>query len=196
MVWDAILFVNLAVPVTAFAESFNHEPKWNNREKAYIWAYDVVVGLNRYDVELLGSLEGSYVNWEMRLSQRNGFQDFVWFTGVSASNRTGGRWNLNRTPDNPEPYLEIDWYNDFAGEAWVKYTNIIPGAPENGAFIQYGTNLDPDFDRYYQIETIQNNKTTEIEWNYDNKNGRVRDEVQFGDTLWHCWDTALLDVNC
>lgn len=195
-IWNVVLFVNLAVPVAAFSESFNHEPKWNNRSGHYIWQWSKVIGLKKYDAELHGVLEGSYVNWEMRLSEKDGFQDFVWFTGVSASNRLGGRWKLNRSPEAPVPYLQIDWSDDFAGNAWIQYLNVEPGGAENGSYIEYGTDTDPDFDRYYNIYLKSQEKHTNIEWNDATRAGRVQDEVHFGDTLWHCWDGGLLDAGC
>ncbi len=52
--WNSVLTVQLAVPVAAFLESFNHEPVWDNTAKAWIWSYSVNVNNDTYLAQLHG----------------------------------------------------------------------------------------------------------------------------------------------
>ena len=35
-----------------------------------------------------------------------------------------------------------------------------------------------------------------IEWNRTTGEGRVKDEVNFGDADWHCWNELYQDIDC
>ena len=52
------------------------------------------------------------------------------------------------------------------------------------------------YDRSYTIFNKGKNQTTYIEWYNATLVGRVKDSVHFGDEVWHCWDTTLLNTTC
>ena len=197
LVWNVVITLNAVVPVTAYANSFNYTPKWNRRLERWVWSYDVTVGFKTYQIDLHGWIANSRANWEMHISERNGVDDFVWFTGYSELDQSSGGWTLNRSLGVSEPYIDILWNSDQVATADIKYTNVIPGDAGNGGYIQYGTDTDTDFDRWYHIYNIQNTNLTEIEWNFTSKDGRVKDPAHFGDSDWHCWTgTVWEDVIC
>ena len=192
--WNAIISVGLAVPVASFLEAFNHEAVYHPDESNWTWSYNVSYAGQSYEAELTGYLEADSIVWEMRVSG-NSFSDFLWYRGKSHTDRTGGYWILMDNPSNPQPLLKIDWYQDFDGSAGLRYTNVVPGGPENGGYIFYGTTTG-NFDRFYNIYNKGQDNLTEIEWNHTNLNGRIKDPGYYENHDWHCWDTNLQDIIC
>jgi len=196
-VWNAVLTITLVVPVAAFYESFNHQGVWDPGLNAWVWSYNFVAGGAIHLAELRGSLDANGIYWEMYISKTNVYNDFLWFSGSSNSTNTAGEWHLNENPNNPNEFLQIEWNRDVTtGEADIKYTNVKPGAPGNGGYILYGVNNSVPYDTYYTIYNANNNNLTDIEWNRTTKNGRVSDELHFGDPDWRCWDENLQDIIC
>lgn len=197
VVWNTLLTVGLAVPVASFIESFNHEAVYHPDENNWTWSYNVTVGFVVYEAELTGYLETDSVVWEMRITKGNEYSDFLWYHGKSAISQAepGGWWILRENPAASNDLLRIDWQESGDGTAEISYTNVRPGDPENGGYIYYGTTL-VYFDRFYDIYNKGQDNLTEIEWSSVNIDGRVKDPNHFGDDLWHCWDTNLMDVEC
>jgi hypothetical protein len=199
LIWDVILYVNLAVPTGAFAESFNHDAKWDRKDEHWVWNY----GFNwlvHYEAELHGWYDGDYVNWEMHISQTGGFQDVIWFSGRSHINGLEGSWVLNKDGNNPVTYIGINWSRATlsSDEFAIRFTNMLAGDAGNGNYIQAGIEEDAvaGTDRFYNIYDVNTGKTTEIKWHHLNQNGRVKNETHFGDTNWHCWDEFHVDAIC
>lgn len=196
LVWNVVIAVNAVVPVNAFRESFNHEPEWDRNLQRYVWEYTVDVLGRRYTAQLQGWIEGSDSRWEMYLSQAGGFQNFLWYTGRSAIARNNANWTINKDPQAPTTYIGIEYTANSFTDAQIRYTNIIPGHEDNGSYIQHQIVDSPEFDRTYHIFSAKNDNLTEIEWSHHGLNGRVKDELHFTDTDWHCWDAAYLDATC
>jgi hypothetical protein len=196
LVWNVVITVNAAVPVKAFRESFNHEPDWDRRLQRYVWEYNLDVLGRRYTAQLQGWIEGSDTRWEMFLSQDNGFQNFLWYSGRSAIARNNANWTLNKDPQAPTPYIGIEYTANSVVDAQIRYTNIIGGHEENGGYIEFKVVDSPEFDRAYSIYSAKNDNLIEIEWSHLGLDGRVKDEIHFTDAAWHCWDAAYLDATC
>jgi hypothetical protein len=199
VVWDVILYLNLAVPTAAFAESFNHEPKWDRKDEHWVWSY----GFNwvtHYEAELHGWYEGDFINWEMHISQTGGFRDVIWFSGRSRIDRTSGTWTLNKDGNNPVTYIGIAWERPTStSDAFsIRFTNILAGDAGNGDYILAGVETDAQAatDRFYNIYDASASNMIEIKWHHLNQNGRVKDPAHFGDTNWHCWDEFHVDAVC
>ena len=48
--------------------------------------------------------------------------------------------------------IGIEWHRDTeAGTADIKYTNIVPGGPENGGYIHFGVTGGYPHDAFYDI---------------------------------------------
>ncbi|MFQ5585027.1 MAG: hypothetical protein ACE5GL_11375 [Calditrichia bacterium] len=195
VVWNTVLTFTLALPVAAFEESFNHEPEFI--DGSWVWKYNFNFAGVQHTAELHGTNVSNGVEWKMIISKNNGFQNFEWFNGFSNTPLTEGNWTLNKDPDEPTPFLGIEWHrNPAQNTADIKYTNIIPDDPENGGFIFYGITSNNDYDRFYDIFNKGQNNHTNIEWLFATKEGRVKDPRHFGDSQWHCWDVSLQDVTC
>jgi len=196
LVWNAVLTVNLIVPVASFYEAFNHEGIYEGNNE-WVWSYNFMAGGVSHKAELHGFLTADAVLWEMYISKEDVFTDFLWYSGSHDLLRTVGQWILNGSPDNPIAYLQIDWTRSETDDsADIKYMIITPGADENGSYISYGRTNEVPLDRFYDIYIASTQNLVEIEWSKTTKEGRVKDYAHYQDALWHCWNSSLQDVVC
>ncbi len=194
-VWSVIITVGLAVPVAAFLESFNHTPE-QQEDGAWVWSYEVPIGGVAHFAELHALADDGDIQWRMIITKEGYYEDFEWFTGVSNLIGTEGTWTLNKSPDDPTPFIGIEWHRDADAETGdLRYTNIVPNGPENGGYIFHGTTGGPD-SAFFEIYNKGQDALRNVEWNRTTKEGRVRDQQRFGDDAWHCWDSGLQDIEC
>ncbi len=199
-VWNTLLTITFAVPVAAFAESFNHEPVQQD-DGSWVWSYSFrPPGGVLHTAELHATLVSDGVQWEMYISKQNAYSNFLWYSGLSEFTGQHGTWTLFHEPNDPTPFLGIEWNRNISeGTADIKYTNIIPNHPENGGYIFYGIVNQAPNDAFYDIYNKGQDNHTNIEWDRTTKAGRVKDPLHFGDADWHCWDTLdneLQDIQC
>ena len=196
-VWNVIKTITLAVPVAAFYESFNHEGVYFPQTDEWVWSYNFMAGGVAHQASLHASLVADGVLWKMYISKANAYNDFLWYYGTTGLTNKTAVWHMNEKPGNPVEILLIEYEKDTqSGIEQIKYTNVNPVSPGNGGYVQYGTGNSLDFDAFYNIYIIEHDNMINIEWNRDMKDGRVRDEVHFGDFEWRCWDTDLQDITC
>ena len=194
--WNLVGFVGQAIPATAFVESIKQTPV-KQPDGSWIWTYSITVEGIIYTAELHGKYIDSGVRWDMYVTKQNEYTDFLWYYGESDLGSTQGYWVLKDKPSNPNDLLRIDWHRDPANETGdIKYTNIVPGGAENGGYISFTVTQSQDLARSYVIYNKGKNETTYIEWNSTTKAGRVKDASHFGDSNWHCWDSALNNTVC
>ncbi len=197
LVWNVVLYVNLAVPTAAFGEAFNHDAKYNRKTEHWIRSYDFNWA-GKYTADLHGWIAEGEVNWEMHVSKDGGFQDVIWFSGESQIDRSNGNWTLNKDGNNPVNYIGINWTkggNDT--DVDIRFTNILASDANNGDYIDAGElKNDPDYDRFYNIYRAASSNMIEIKWHHLNQNGRVKDPAHFGDSNWHCWNEFHADMVC
>jgi hypothetical protein len=195
-IWSTLLKVTLAIPVAAFIESFNHQPV-QQLDGSWLWTYTVTISGIDHIAKLYGTSVTDGVEWQMLLTKAGFYTDFEWFTGFSNLPATVGTWTLNHNPNDPVPFLFIEWSRNAEDDlADVKYTNIVPNAPANGSYIYYGKTAGETYNRFFDIFGIEENRLINTEWNYEQHFGRVKDPKHFGDNDWHCWDRNLFDTPC
>jgi hypothetical protein len=195
-VWNTVVLVHAAVPVAAYAEALTHNPE-QQEDSSWVWSYSVDVDGDTYTAELHGDTDTEGINWHMYISKDDDFSDFLWYEGQSNLPLTHGTWILYSHPDDPAEFVDIEWHRDLAvSTADIKYTNVLEGNDGYGGYITYGTDTDTDFDAFYEVYDTGNNHHIYIDWNIDTHAGRVADSLRYEDTLWHCWDETLSDVNC
>ena len=94
--------------------------------------------------------------------------------------------------------LEAEWHKDYETNASdLKYTYVEPEQEETGSYIMFRYLPELVYDAGFIISLAAG--TTEIQWNTFSIEGRVMDQVKFGNTDWHCWDTkanGLVDKVC
>lgn len=199
VVWNIVLTINLAVPVASFHESFKHTPEYQG-DNTWLWSYGFNAEGQHYTANLYGkTINPDEVEWRMLISQAGGFTDVEWYSGVTAIDNSYATWTINFNPYNPSTFIGIEYQaNDGDGASTIRYTNQIPNVQENGGYIEYREALDPSmqFNRSYDVYKIEINNLLDIDWNYINNEGRVKDPQKFQDNEWHCWDNRLMDVQC
>jgi hypothetical protein len=195
-VWNLIITMGMVIPVATFAESFNHEPV-RQANGSWLWSYDVTVASVEHTAKLYGSIDNDGTDWEMYVSKQGSYEDFLWYSGEADLFLTEGTWTLNKHPEEPIPFIFIEWHrNPQDATSDIKYTNIIPEGAENGGYIFFGTTTDTTHDAFYDIYNKGHDNHTNIEWNRTAKDGQVKDPDHFGDEVWHCWDSDLEDIEC
>ena len=94
--------------------------------------------------------------------------------------------------------LEAEWNKDYeSGDADMTYTYTEEGHEEDGSYIMLAYMPEEFYNAAYTISLAAG--VTNIEWNTNTKEGRVKAPVKFGDSDWHCWDTdenGLADKVC
>jgi len=194
--WNTLAVVGLAVPVASFGESFHHVPT-RQPDHSWVWTYEVTVQKATYTAELHGRYTESGVRWDMYVTKQGEYSNFRWYYGESNVRATEGYWIMMNRPADPSDLLRIDWHrNSNHGTSDIRYTNIVPGGPENGGYIFYEVSTDSPYNLSYDIYNKGKDNHTYIEWSNATKAGRVKDPLHFGDSQWHCWDDNLNDVAC
>ncbi|MBN1561987.1 hypothetical protein JW998_17170 [candidate division KSB1 bacterium] len=193
--WSTALTVTLAVPVAAFAESFNHVPVLLP-DGRWLWSYNFNLGPLQYTAELYGKVRLEGLRWDMFITQHGLYADFHWFTGVSNLTATDGFWLMNVRPLEPTPFLQIDWQRDSDDQnIEIKYTTVVPG-DEKGSYIYQAFNQQLPYTGLYDIYRASSDNLVEIRWNRDTLQGRIKDPQHFEDDAWHCWDSHLDNSEC
>ncbi len=195
-VWSIIIRVGLAVPVAAFRASFHNIPLQLN-DGSWLWSYSVNIVGSIYTAELHASFIPEGVRWTMNISKEGEYEDFTWYYGECDLPATQGFWILKQSPTNATNLLRIDWSRNIsAGTHAIRYTNIVPGGPENGGYIDTQYTKGTPYDHIWDLYNKGNDNHTYIEWSSITKEGRVKDFKHFGDNDWHCWDGNRTNVEC
>jgi len=194
--WNTLLYLKTAIPTACFKEAFNHKGSYLSTN-TWEWKYDLTLGTNNITSKLQAKLVTDSVQWKMLISAAGDsvtITDFIWFTGISALDGSGGSWTINESPSLPNPLFSINWTKRNYQIGNVQYTYVKPGEPATGNYIEFGS-LDSTLvvnNKYYKVYTvIPVPYTIEIDWNSASKAGRYRDI-----NGWHCWDSNKLNINC
>lgn len=196
-VWSLLATAYTAVPVASFGEAFNHDPTFDSSIPGWVWEYSVPVGNLNYQARLESEVTSAGVEWNMFISLDGSFQNFNWYSGTSSISGTNGKWTLNAQPLDPIPALEIDWNrNDDGTTKNIKYTSIAPNDENNGGYIYFEIKDDTNYNRLYELYQKVEDNTISIEWNKENKNGRVKNPLFYSETEYRCWGEDLEDIDC
>ncbi len=192
-IWNILITIPMIVPVAAYLECFNNTPVYLG-DNSWQWSYTVTTDVDSYTARLVTQrISNDKFTAEMFVTKAGGINNFKWFEGIIRYDRTHAEW-IMYDPVNNVAWLEIEWNKDWEKEiSDITYT-IVQAGDENGSYITFGITEDTDYDAYYTI--LYSQKDTYIKWNRDTKEGRVKDEVNFGNADWHCWNELLQDVDC
>ena len=200
LLWKAIIYTTLAVPVHAFQLAIDEQPVYID-DRTWEWNATTTVLSVTYKARLTGQATASNNIWKMYITKEGtgGFTDFLWFEGTSNPDGTAGQWKLYESPANPGEIVKIDWTAVSGTAASVKYTFTKTGNTFAGSNIEYGltqNSLNAYYSIYYYNSTAEEFFDMEVEWSTTLKNGRVKCLKFFGDSEWHCWDSNYLNVDC
>lgn len=200
MVWKAIIYTTLAVPVYSFKLASQQTPAYLE-DNTWQWSYSVSLLTVTYTARLTGQNRTNDVQWKMFISREGsgGFEEFLWFEGTSKKDGLQGQWILYEGPQNKVPVLQIDWSVSGSKVGMIKYTYTKAGNSFKDSYIEYGLttgSLNAYYEIHYYNAPFLKFYDLEVEWSTSSKNGRVRCESHFGDTEWYCWDENFLNVSC
>ena len=194
-VWNAIVTAELAIPVATLAEAFNHDPQVDG--EYYVWSYDIEDNNEHYFLKLFAKLANSQegIEWEMVVDLEGEYSDFSFYTGLTSFDNTNASWTIYGAPQNPFPFLQID-YDVDSDDASIRYTNVIPGHKDKGNYIEARSTVSGEMNRQYDINKGAPEDFLRIRWNEPNHYGQVSEQTHFGDNDWHCWDEMGIDTSC
>jgi hypothetical protein len=205
-IWKLIIGTTFAIPVTAFAESFENLPE-QIADNTWQWEYSVDGLGGTYKARLVGTNLNNSYKWEMYISKEGsqGFGEFMWFEGTSAKDESNGKWTLYHSPEYNEPLLTIDWekQNEEIGQITYSYVRELNDErnpdPMDGSYLIYGLQ-DVELDAYLEVYAWNQLEKvftqTFIEWNTTNYSGKIKAEHFYNDALWHCWNAEGENVDC
>jgi len=204
LVWHTIAVVHTAIPVAAFDAALNENPVYIGNH-TFEWSYQYLappaLGGKTYDVVLTGQYlkAGQEVEWIMNLSEVGGFTNFEWYRGRVATDFSEGEFTVRRYPNNPEPYLHIEYEGRASNTSRsLRYTHVSPTSAEQGGYIEYRVLPNAPFNRAFEalVDPAHPNNFLEVEWTEPSGEGRVKNPAHFQDSDWHCWDSQLRDSDC
>ncbi len=197
--WQTIVGATIVIPSVAFEAAFDHSFEYQESDGR--WKSEYTFGQNgsMITAELFAENTGETVIWEMYLSQEGAFDRFLWFTGESRVDNTGGEWVLHASPENPREVLTIDWDRVEGDAVYSLYTLTDETSEKSGSYIEYGLSSESDFTHFYDVsitDTEEDDYDLNILFNQETKVGRVKSNTYFGDSDYRCWDETLEDVDC
>jgi hypothetical protein len=191
--WNTVIALNIAVPVASFKEAFNHKAVYSNKNKDYVWSYDVVVSGIKYTANLHGKVVGDDVEWKMLVSQQGGFVDYEWYTGTSKKDGTSGQWKLNKGANaGMVNYLTVDWTKNNDGTHSTKFTLSDKNDVNYGNYINYYVNNDVEFQGHYDVFDAAKTELSQISWNTTDIHGHIITP----NLTKYCWDSGTNDIVC
>jgi len=209
--WNLIIVVTLAVPVAAWYAAIGNNDWKQVDDHTWQWKYTYKVFVDTYNARLVANNEAADgIKWEMYISKTTGLNTFAevkWYEGLVAKDGMSGQWILNENPQNPTPFLQVNWQKTGDKVGYIKYTYIRQkddqgnDIPYYNNYIEYGKTTNAPFDCYYTMVlydtwwTKQNN-TINIEWNSTDLSGRVKSPLKFNDSEWHCWNSQFYNITC
>lgn len=199
--WQTVLGASLVIPATAFDEAFDHSFTYLEDQGKWKSEYTVNVNGKSLTAQLFADRDddGEEVKWEMYLSLEGQYEDFLWFTGESRTDNTGGEWTLYGGPGEPREVLEIEWEREDGAPVQSKYVLIDEQSDRSGSFIAYGETDEAGFSHYYEV-SVESDSAEDydatIYFNETTKEGRVKSESHYGDADWRCWDANFENTTC
>ena len=192
--WTTVTGVTLSIPITAFAATIDQDPEYLG-DLRWKWTKNFQVLLGQYTSELYGEINGSVVDWEMYISQTGGYSDYLWFTGESNLDGSGGTWTFNKSVEEPVDYLHVEW-NILPRFGDLKYEVVQTGAENEGSYIFYALYPGEDYNAACTLFNSVNTNMINVEWHRINRDGHVKSPAYFEDELWHCWDENRDNIEC
>lgn len=201
--WDLILFDILIIPVETYKVAIDQTPV-SIGSNTWQWSYTATVATVSYKARLTGQIRSTDVLWQMFITKEGGtspFPEFMWFSGTSKIDGTGGQWILNYSYVHQVPVIQIDWTGTSFTPEVIKYTyvrtNLFEGGvdPNNGSYIEYGLTTGT-YDAFYNIHYWNGSvfSNVNIKWNITEHNGEVQCYEEFGDNDWHLWDNNYVNI--
>lgn len=195
-VWNTILGAHLIIPVAALKYAGQQTPVFDEENSQWTWSYEFEADGATHSAMLTAGFSTDGIQWNMYISKSEAYQNVLWFTGTSNITGTEGNWKINYLPENPTPFIEIDWSRESDNTAAeIKYTNVIPEDEYNGSYVEYGIDKSLALDVFYNVYLSKDDVSVEIQLNSQTNEGRIKSVHNLGEGF-HCWNSAWEDVEC
>ncbi len=186
--------VTLAVPVATFAATANNTPTFEDDDRWH-WRFTAVQGGHTYTAHLSGAVQGTVVDWDMRITSPTHappLNEFVWYGGQGRRDRTSGTWTFYdpATPASPTAVLRIDWTHVSATEHGWEAT-ALSGEASGDVF----TSTVEGDDRLITYSDDSEQAFMEIYWNASDGSGYLI-APHYNGGAKACWDVNQQDVSC
>jgi len=188
MFWNLASVATVALPAAAYAHALQQDPEYLG-DHTWEWAFDFELQQVSYTATLKGArINNEEFSMEMVIALSEAPEAGVkWFDGVVRYDHTQAAWNLYG--EGGVKILEAVWNKDYETEAGdLTYTYVKPGQDETGSYIMYSYTPGAVYDASF-TSSLSGGEAM-IQWNITTLEGRIMDEVHFGDSEWHCWDSA------
>jgi hypothetical protein len=182
-------------PIGAFAVAIHSVPQLQ-ADGSYLWTYIFANTGIEYSVFLYGTPNGDKVTWRMEVSSNNPAQPldhFVWFSGESATDNTGGFWQFYQPVDatNGSETLRIDWSKSGIHEGTFKLTVNGASLPNVGDTLAFTKGMGMSSIEYFAASA---NVTSSIVWHADGTGSITVPDYNGG--VMACWDMHQVNVVC
>lgn len=196
--WNMRIDENLAVPVGAFREAFNH-PDVLVGNTTWAKTYSLVINGIAYNCKLEGNLDKNNYStqWKMFVTKiaddGSSYSDFLFFSGITSADGNSAVWHLNRGPEfNGNAYLNIEWVRNIS----LKYTLVDTAEINDGSVLEYRKINDPGLNNQFILRDANRSSDITIQWNSTNRNGKVQSKQWYNNADWHCWSENYLNTLC
>lgn len=191
---QALTVLHLAIPTAVFAAAANNTPSFED-DGLWHWRYTASHQGQLWTAHLSGSVQGSDVVWDMRITapQANPpLNDFLWYGGRSRTDRSSGTWRFYdpRNPGSSTEVVRLDWTHDSVDIHGVTVT-VVSG-PNVGDVL---TADHKGSDRLVTFFDASDNRTVEIGWNVVTGTGYII-APNLNGGVKACWDANQNDVAC
>jgi hypothetical protein len=195
--WSGASVITMALPVAAYGYALEQDAVYLG-DNSWEWSYEFQWNSIDYKATLTGKrISNEEFTLEMVIALAAlPEQGVLWFDGTVRYDHTHATWSIYR--EGTIEVLGIEWTKDYElGDASLQYTYTEPDQEETGSYIRYEYAPAEPYDASFTVSLSSG--TTLIQWDTASKEGRVMDEVKFGDGAWHCWDSlvnGLADKSC
>lgn len=195
--WSSATTLTMALPVAAYGHALQQSPEYLGNN-TWEWSYEFTWNSVSYKATLTGtriSNEEFTMEMVIGLAALPG-EGVLWFDGTVRYDHTHASWTIYS--EGTVAVLEIEWAMDYElGDGSLQYTYVKPDEEQTGSYLIYEYAPEELYDASFTVSLAAG--TTLVQWDTASKAGQVQDEVKFGDSSWHCWDSLannLADISC
>ncbi len=195
-VWpvSVIISANLIVPVAVTAAALQADPIQSGN--TWIWNSTVVSDGHEVAFTLEGTVNGSSINWSMRVSYTDGqqtFDDFELYTAVTDFESQTGTWQLFYEIDGQRRnVLNADFVVTGEDEAAITYSVPNTADRDAGDSVMYQASGD---ERVFDWRQIAEGFDHLVVWDVATHAGSIT-ATNFNNGDKACWDENLDNAAC
>lgn len=184
----------LEEPIGAFAYAINSVPQKQD-DGSYLWTYIFVDQSIEYSVFLFGTPHPSTVEWRMEVSSNDPamlLNHFVWFSGESKNDDTGGYWQFFEPIDqtNGVQSARIDFVNGPHVDTLTLTVNGSGYENEGDALTFTDSRTTGSIEYYDASESL----TSSIIWHANGTGSLTAPDYNGGAKA--CWDNEQRNIAC